>query len=313
MFLTGPGVVREALGEEIDAAGLGGPKVHDRNGVCHLVERDEARRRRAGARAARLPALGRRRDAAAWRAPTRPRSPTRARSCRPSRAAHTTSATRSRGIVDARLAARAPPRAGRATSSRRSPGSTGGRSAIVANQPRYLGGVLDAAGSEKAARFVNFCDSFGAAADRGRRHARVHAGLTPGAGRRDPPRRLAGARVRRGARAEADRGAAQVLRRRVHHDELARPRLRPGARVARRRAGDHERPGRGRDRQPPRADARQATPRPSATGWRAPTPTSTCARETAAAGGFIDEIVEPCETRERLAWALTGAGEARTA
>src|SRR6201993_2117477 len=42
MFLTGPGVVREALGEEIDAAGLGGPQVHDRNGVCHLVERDEA-------------------------------------------------------------------------------------------------------------------------------------------------------------------------------------------------------------------------------------------------------------------------------
>ena len=40
MFLTGPGVVREALGEEIDAAGLGGPHVHDRNGVCHLVEAD---------------------------------------------------------------------------------------------------------------------------------------------------------------------------------------------------------------------------------------------------------------------------------
>ena len=33
--------------------------------------------------------------------------------------------------------------------------------AIVANQPRHLGGVLDAVGSEKAARFVNFCDSFG--------------------------------------------------------------------------------------------------------------------------------------------------------
>src|SRR5947199_5660111 len=42
MFLTGPGVVRDALGEEIDAAALGGPRVHDRNGVCHLVERDEA-------------------------------------------------------------------------------------------------------------------------------------------------------------------------------------------------------------------------------------------------------------------------------
>jgi acetyl-CoA carboxylase carboxyltransferase component len=32
---------------------------------------------------------------------------------------------------------------------------------IVANQPRFLGGVLDAAGSEKAARFVSMCDSFG--------------------------------------------------------------------------------------------------------------------------------------------------------
>src|SRR5438067_11689774 len=41
MFLTGPGIVREALGEQIDASALGGPRVHERNGVCHLVERDE--------------------------------------------------------------------------------------------------------------------------------------------------------------------------------------------------------------------------------------------------------------------------------
>jgi acetyl-CoA carboxylase carboxyltransferase component len=41
MFLTGPGVVREALGEDVDAAALGGPRVHDRNGVCHLVACDE--------------------------------------------------------------------------------------------------------------------------------------------------------------------------------------------------------------------------------------------------------------------------------
>src|SRR6201999_2516873 len=32
---------------------------------------------------------------------------------------------------------------------------------IVANQPRHLGGVLDAEGSEKAAQFVNFCNAFG--------------------------------------------------------------------------------------------------------------------------------------------------------
>ena len=41
MFLTGPGVVRDALGEEIDAVSLGGPRVHEHNGVCHLVAHDE--------------------------------------------------------------------------------------------------------------------------------------------------------------------------------------------------------------------------------------------------------------------------------
>ena len=37
MFLTGPGIVRDVTGEDVDAAALGGPRVHDRNGVCHLV------------------------------------------------------------------------------------------------------------------------------------------------------------------------------------------------------------------------------------------------------------------------------------
>src|SRR5581483_9014705 len=37
MFLTGPGVVREALGEDVTAAELGGTRVHERNGVCHFV------------------------------------------------------------------------------------------------------------------------------------------------------------------------------------------------------------------------------------------------------------------------------------
>ena len=44
----------------------------------------------------------------------------------------------------------------------------------------------------------------------------------PGGGGRDPPRREAAARLRRGHGAEADGGAAQGLRRRLHHDELAR-------------------------------------------------------------------------------------------
>ena len=42
MFLTGPGVVREALGEVVDAETLGGAKVHAKNGVSHFVARDDA-------------------------------------------------------------------------------------------------------------------------------------------------------------------------------------------------------------------------------------------------------------------------------
>ncbi|HLW93975.1 MAG TPA: carboxyl transferase domain-containing protein, partial [Solirubrobacteraceae bacterium] len=37
MFLTGPGVVAKVMGETVDMADLGGPRVHERNGVCHLV------------------------------------------------------------------------------------------------------------------------------------------------------------------------------------------------------------------------------------------------------------------------------------
>src|ERR1700744_494145 len=41
MFLTGPGVVREALGEDVDAGTLGGARVHGRNGVSQFVAEDD--------------------------------------------------------------------------------------------------------------------------------------------------------------------------------------------------------------------------------------------------------------------------------
>ena len=41
MFLTGPGVVREVMGEDVDAAGLGGPRVHSTNGVSQFVAEDD--------------------------------------------------------------------------------------------------------------------------------------------------------------------------------------------------------------------------------------------------------------------------------
>jgi acetyl-CoA carboxylase carboxyltransferase component len=159
MFLTGPGVVREALGEEIDAATLGGPRVHDRNGVCHLVERDEET---AAARVRQL--LGFLPSAAGETLPSAPaaspeladpsipvpREPRRVYDVREALA----------GIIDRGSLLELCPRWARnvVTALARIDGRPVG---IVANQPHHLGGVLDAEGSEKAARFVGFCNAFG--------------------------------------------------------------------------------------------------------------------------------------------------------
>ena len=41
MFLTGPKIIERVTREVISAAELGGPKVHGRNGVSHMVARDD--------------------------------------------------------------------------------------------------------------------------------------------------------------------------------------------------------------------------------------------------------------------------------
>ena len=159
MFLTGPGVVREALGEEVDAATLGGPRVHDRNGVCHLVVPDEAS---AAVRVRELlgylpSSAGDSPPRAAPREPQLPdpglvvpSEPRRAYDIREPLAA----------IVDEGSLLELWPRWARnvVTALARIEGQP---VAVVANQPHHLGGVLDAEGSEKAARFIGFCDSFG--------------------------------------------------------------------------------------------------------------------------------------------------------
>ncbi len=159
MFLTGPGVVREALGEEIDARTLGGPRVHDRNGVCHLVAADEA-----SAAGVVRDLLGYLPSAAGEESPrfevVAPELP--------DPGAVVPAETRRvydirdalRGVVDGGSLLELCPRWSRnvVTSLARLEGRPVG---IVANQPHYLGGVLDASGSEKAARFVGFCDAFG--------------------------------------------------------------------------------------------------------------------------------------------------------
>ncbi len=159
MFLTGPGVVREALGEQIGAQELGGPRVHDRNGVCHLIERDElSAASRVRQLLSYLPSSSASRPP---RAPSRPPMLDDPSSVVPREPRYVYDVRDAlEGIVDRDSLVALWPRWARnvVTAFARMDGRPVG---IVANQPRYLGGVLDAAGSEKAARFIPFCNSFG--------------------------------------------------------------------------------------------------------------------------------------------------------
>jgi acetyl-CoA carboxylase carboxyltransferase component len=159
MFLTGPSVVGEVMGEQVTAEQLGGTRVHQRNGVCHFVADDDFE----AARTARelLAYLPSHRDAPAPVQPHRdapgvdpaaavPESPRQVYDIR----------NVIEGLVDGgeMLEVAAGWARNLVTAFARIDGRTVG---VIANQPRYLGGVLDAASSEKGARFVNRCDAFG--------------------------------------------------------------------------------------------------------------------------------------------------------
>ncbi|MEV6932773.1 carboxyl transferase domain-containing protein [Dactylosporangium sp. NPDC051485] len=154
IFVTGPEVVRSVTGEQVDMARLGGPEPHGRrSGVVHVTTKDDAA------------ALGVARELAQLLG-------------RPGRIA-------AEDVADADLGALLPAEANRAydvkplvralldgpgvelhakwapnvvTTLGRLGGQTVG---VVANNPLRLGGCLDAASAEKAARFVRTCDAFG--------------------------------------------------------------------------------------------------------------------------------------------------------
>jgi acetyl-CoA carboxylase carboxyltransferase component len=159
MFLTGPGVVAEVTGEVLDMTSLGGPRVHERNGVCHFVaptEVDGALLARdlldylpqhAGVAPQLWPSVAAPEGAADRAVPAQPRKVYDIR--------HVAAA-----LVDGGRLMEVSPRWSRniVCAFARLEGRAIG---IVANQPRYLGGVLDADAAQKAARFVRMCNSFG--------------------------------------------------------------------------------------------------------------------------------------------------------
>ena len=167
MFLTGPGVVAEVMGEKVSKEELGGPRVHPVNGVCQLVAEDD----RAAVELARellgyLPqrttvtADGTTPEAPVGGVPEPPQGgdpsasvPEEARKVYDVRAVI-------RCLADGSRMLELSPRWARnmVTGFGRIDGRSVG---FVANQPRHLGGVIDVAASEKAARFVRSCDTYG--------------------------------------------------------------------------------------------------------------------------------------------------------
>jgi acetyl-CoA carboxylase carboxyltransferase component len=159
MFLTGPAVVREACGEQVTPAELGGRGVHERNGVCHLVAPTEPD---AIALAQRL--LSYLPQSSSEQPPARPSiepelgDPGAHVPDRPASVYDVRHVIRS--VVDAGELLEIAPRWARNMVTAFA--SIGGRAVgIVANQPRHMGGVIDVEACEKAARFVRTCDAYG--------------------------------------------------------------------------------------------------------------------------------------------------------
>jgi acetyl-CoA carboxylase carboxyltransferase component len=159
MFLTGPGVVEDVMGEHLDARELGGAAVQTRNGVCHFTAPTDVD-------AALLA-----RDILDYLPQHSAGSPTRwPTTAPPGPAPDAAIPHEARGVYDIRTVIRAISDGGRllemsprwarnlVTAFARIDGRAVG---VIANQPRFLGGVLDTEASEKGARFVDLCNRFG--------------------------------------------------------------------------------------------------------------------------------------------------------
>jgi acetyl-CoA/propionyl-CoA carboxylase carboxyl transferase subunit len=161
MFVTGPDVVRNVTGEQVDMESLGGTEAHSsRSGVVHVVAQDETdaytRARQITGHFTRpgLFDLSTVRDECDLMS-LLPDRPQRAYDIKPV----------IRGILDTNHAGNSEfdeLQAKWAPNIVVGLGRLAGRTVgVIANNPLRKGGCLDSLSAEKAARFVRMCDSFG--------------------------------------------------------------------------------------------------------------------------------------------------------
>jgi acetyl-CoA/propionyl-CoA carboxylase carboxyl transferase subunit len=165
IFVTGPDVVRSVTGEQVDMEALGGPSAHGkRSGVVHVIADDEDD---AYTRARRITGLFARPGLLDLRSVAEgvdlgallPDRPQRAYDVKPLL----------RHLLDSAEGPDGKPvSAFEELQAKWAPnivvglGRLGGRTVgVIANNPLRRGGCLDSLSAEKAARFVRMCDSFG--------------------------------------------------------------------------------------------------------------------------------------------------------
>ena len=155
VFVTGPEVVRSVTGEDVDMESLGGPDTHGRrSGVVHVVTDSEQAALETARMAVDLLAAQGTFDSSPDEADVDlgallPEQKQRAYDVKPLIA----------NVLDGpglELHPRFAPNV--VTTLGRLAGRTVG---VIANNPLRLGGCLDSASAEKAARFVRMCDAFG--------------------------------------------------------------------------------------------------------------------------------------------------------
>jgi len=305
LFLTGPSVVEEVMGESVTMDELGGPRIHSRNGVCDLVAEDDHE-------AAELvrDLLGHLPQSSAQ--PPGPAIPQEPFGANPGAAVPADP----RKVYDVRAVIRSisdgssmlelSPRWARnmVIALTRLNGHPVG---VVANQPHHLGGVIDSAASEKAAGFIRRCDAFGlplivlvdtpgflpGTKQEGLGVIRHGAGLLHAFSAARVPKVTVVLRKAYGG------GFITMNSRELGADlALAWPAAEIGVLGARQAVGIIHR----------RSIEASADPGAEHDRLAAEYAGQHLTAEVAAAAGDVDEVIEPAETRNRLIWAHSALG-----